>query len=155
MATLPSAWRYRVSAGTGWPGVRILWLGEMDSLILVWQHVNLSEQIRPWDTLTHCWDVKQATNILFPHLLLIHQMETPVSAIEIKHLSDFVVKYPPWEQVIKDCSQWHRKWNTCGCPARFSGVGSILLWDSGRGDFSLGVNMSCAPIRPELFRMRV
>ena len=23
-ATLPGAWRYRVSAGTGWPGVRIL-----------------------------------------------------------------------------------------------------------------------------------
>ena len=24
VATLPSAWRYRVSAGTGWPGVSIL-----------------------------------------------------------------------------------------------------------------------------------
>ena len=24
VATLPGAWRYRVSAGTGWPGVRIL-----------------------------------------------------------------------------------------------------------------------------------
>ena len=29
VATLPGAWRYRVSAGTGWPGVSILWLGEM------------------------------------------------------------------------------------------------------------------------------
>ena len=28
--------------------------------ISVWQHVNLSEQIRPWDTLACCWDVKQA-----------------------------------------------------------------------------------------------
>ena len=28
----------------------------------VWQHVKLSEQIRPWDTLTCCWDVKQPTN---------------------------------------------------------------------------------------------
>ena len=27
------AWRYRVSAGTGWPGVTIPWLGEMKSLI--------------------------------------------------------------------------------------------------------------------------
>ena len=33
VATLPGAWRYRVSAGTGRPGVSILWLGEMDSLI--------------------------------------------------------------------------------------------------------------------------
>ena len=24
MATMPGAWRYRVSAGTGWPGVSIL-----------------------------------------------------------------------------------------------------------------------------------
>ena len=28
----------------------------------VWQHVNLSEQICPWDTLACCWDVKQASN---------------------------------------------------------------------------------------------
>ena len=27
-ATLPGAWRYRVSAGTHWPGVSILQLGE-------------------------------------------------------------------------------------------------------------------------------
>ena len=29
----------------------------------MWQHVNLSEQIRPWDTLACCWDFKhQQTN---------------------------------------------------------------------------------------------
>ena len=28
----------------------------------MWQHVNLSEQIRPWGTLACCWDVKQPTN---------------------------------------------------------------------------------------------
>ena len=36
VATLPCAWRYRVSAGTGWPSVSILWLGvpaEMKSLV--------------------------------------------------------------------------------------------------------------------------
>ena len=33
VATLPGAWRYRVSAGTGWPGVSIQWLGEKESLI--------------------------------------------------------------------------------------------------------------------------
>ena len=33
VATLPGSWRYRVSAGTGGPGVSILWVGEMESLI--------------------------------------------------------------------------------------------------------------------------
>ena len=29
----------------------------------VWQHVKLSEQVRPWDTLVCCWDVKQTTTL--------------------------------------------------------------------------------------------
>ena len=33
MATLPGAWRYRVSTGTGRPGVSILWLGEVERWI--------------------------------------------------------------------------------------------------------------------------
>ena len=33
MATLPGAWHYRASTGTGRPGVSILWLGEVESLI--------------------------------------------------------------------------------------------------------------------------
>ena len=33
VATLPGAWRYRVSDGTGWPDVSILRLGEMESWI--------------------------------------------------------------------------------------------------------------------------
>ena len=33
VATLPGAWHYRVSAGTGRPGVSILWLGEVERLI--------------------------------------------------------------------------------------------------------------------------
>ena len=65
VATLPGAWRNRVSAGTGRPGVSILWLGEMESWIC---NFCLSvaackiEQTRPWDTLACCWDVKQPTN---------------------------------------------------------------------------------------------
>ena len=66
MATLPGAWHYRVSTGTGWPGVSILWLGEVDSLIcnfyLSMAAGRLSEQIRPWDTLASCWDIMQASN---------------------------------------------------------------------------------------------
>ena len=33
VATLPGAWRYGVSTGTGRPSVSILWLGEVDRLI--------------------------------------------------------------------------------------------------------------------------
>ena len=33
VATLPGAWHYRVTAGTGWPSVSILWLGEVECLI--------------------------------------------------------------------------------------------------------------------------
>ena len=62
------AWRYRVSTGTGRPGVSILWLGEVESLICSF-YLNvaarkMTEQIRPWETLACCWDVKQQTNKL-------------------------------------------------------------------------------------------
>ena len=30
--------------------------------VLVWQQVNLSEQINFWDTLACCWDMEQATS---------------------------------------------------------------------------------------------
>ena len=33
VATLPGAWCYRVSTGTGQPGVSLLWLGEVERLI--------------------------------------------------------------------------------------------------------------------------
>ena len=33
VTTLPGAWHYRVSAGTGRPGFSILWLGEVECLI--------------------------------------------------------------------------------------------------------------------------
>ena len=65
VATLPSAWRYRVSTGTGRPGVSILWPGEVER----WScnfYLSVAackiKQIRPWDTLACCWDVKQPTN---------------------------------------------------------------------------------------------
>ena len=47
VATLPGAWQYWVSTGSGQPGVSILWLGKVESLICnfsVWQHINLSVQ---------------------------------------------------------------------------------------------------------------
>ena len=53
VATLPGAWRDRMRAGTGWPGVCILWVrweAWSAASISVWQHVKWSEQIGPWDT---------------------------------------------------------------------------------------------------------
>ena len=67
VATLPGAWRFRVSPGTGWPGVSGLWLDEMESWICNFYLSVVArkiEQICPWDTLASCWDVKQPTNNL-------------------------------------------------------------------------------------------
>ena len=54
MATLP-----------GRPGVSILWLGEIKSLICSF-YLSVAArkivQIRPWNTPACCWDVKQPTN---------------------------------------------------------------------------------------------
>ena len=64
-AALPSAWCYRVSGGTGQPGVSILWLGEMESWICNFYLSVAARKIvwaDPWDTLACCWDVKQPTN---------------------------------------------------------------------------------------------
>ena len=34
VASVPGAWHYRISAGTCWPGVSVLWLSEVAKLIL-------------------------------------------------------------------------------------------------------------------------
>ena len=66
VTTLPGSWHYRVSAGTGWPCVNILWLGEVQiwsaTSVSVWQHIQLLEQIGLWDTVGCCWGVKQPEN---------------------------------------------------------------------------------------------
>ena len=67
VTTLPGAWHYRVSTGTGQPGVSILWLGEMESLICSFYLSVAARKIvcadpSLWDTLACCWDVKQPTN---------------------------------------------------------------------------------------------
>ena len=68
VATLPGAWCYRISTGTGCPvSVYYAWMRckvWSATSVSVWQHVKLSEQIRPWDKLACCWDVKQQTNKL-------------------------------------------------------------------------------------------
>ena len=64
MVTRHGAWHYRVSAGTGLPGVSMVSGQESrsDLAASVWQHVQLSKQICPLDTLACCLDVKQAIN---------------------------------------------------------------------------------------------
>ena len=52
VATLAGTWHYRISAGTGRPGVSILWLGEVESLICNFYlsvGARKIEQIRPWE----------------------------------------------------------------------------------------------------------
>ena len=75
VATLPGAWHYRVSAGSGWPGVSILWWGEVENLIC---HFYLSVtarkivcadlSLRYTNLLLGCWAInKQITQSI--HLL--------------------------------------------------------------------------------------
>ena len=61
VATLPGAWRYRVSTGTGQPGVSILWLGEVERLICNF-YLGVAAGKIVWDTQACCWDVKPPAN---------------------------------------------------------------------------------------------
>ena len=66
VATPQGTWRYRVRLGLVGPVSVycdwVKWKVSSATCISVWQHVQLSEQISPWDTLACCWDVKQPTN---------------------------------------------------------------------------------------------
>ena len=69
MATLPGAWRHRVSAGTGLSGAKILWLGEVESLIYNYNfYLSVAARKIVWAdpslryTIACCWDIKQASN---------------------------------------------------------------------------------------------
>ena len=47
----------------------------------MWQHVQLSEQIRPWDTLACCWDVKQQTTNQPPFPLSNHTSDLNIGTL--------------------------------------------------------------------------
>ena len=47
VATLPGAWRYRISAGIGQPSVSILWVGEVESLICSF-YLSVAARILVW-----------------------------------------------------------------------------------------------------------
>ena len=80
--------------------------------VSVRQHVKLSEQIRPWDTLACCWDVKQPTN---QQTLLCYVTSSPstwsvqpVSAVTTwrQALSRTATRAPIFEPWLL-----HRDWN--------------------------------------------
>ena len=71
----------------------------------MWQHVKLSEQICPWDTLACCWDVKQPTN---KQLLLFSFSPSPLTHISffLRFLSlsvSFFVFPPPPPSSLSLC----------------------------------------------------
>ena len=105
MATLPGTWRYRVSAGTGWGDVSILWLGEMESLICNFclsVAARKIEQSHPWDTLGCCWDVKQPTNKQTNHCLCLTDPFTCIVSKTFFHQYHFLkvkVQLPVWRLV--------------------------------------------------------
>ena len=129
MSALLGAWCYRVSVGTGWTGVSILWLGDIDTLISfisVWQDLQFSEQIQPWDALACFWDIKQASNQPYKQTLYSSFLSPDL----VLHLGPGI-------------AQWVVCW--ARCPAWCSDAGLNLLGASGRRDFSLGVNMVLTP----------
>ena len=63
----------------------------------VWQHVQLSEQIRPWDTLACCWDVRQPTNRQTPPpLFILWVYFKSARNLCMAHLVSHVLVQPSW-----------------------------------------------------------
>ena len=80
MATLPGAWQYRVSTGTGRPGVSILWLGEVESWICNFDLSVAARKIVWADPSLRYAKLslgRKATNKQLPHCLLeTHHRQT-------------------------------------------------------------------------------
>ena len=121
VATLTGAWHYRVSAGIGWPGVSILSLGEMESLICNFclsVAARKIEQIHPWDTLACCWDVKQASNQQTRNINSKERVSSYDYFIEKSVVSLFVCYYgSPRNQNQSQGKLWQRKFSCCVCLA--------------------------------------
>ena len=73
MAILHGAWYYRDSAGAGWPGVSILWLGEMKSLICKF-NLSVAAHTAVWAGLS----------LRYTGMLLGHWARITTSQAEIK-----------------------------------------------------------------------
>ena len=95
MATLPDAWRCRVSAGTGWLGVSILWLGEMEGLVCSFYLSVAASSVRYTRMLLGCEASNQPTNK--------HHMLTFVTASHVHNslMTTCLQKY-------HDLTCWHQ-----------------------------------------------
>ena len=93
VATLPGTWCYWVSAGTGWPGVSILWLGEVESWICNF-YLSVAARTLVWTDpplrYTSCWDIKQPASsfaslpsCLFPQPFILHSPFTCIFSITL------------------------------------------------------------------------
>ena len=81
--------------------------------ISVWQHIKLSVQIRPWDTLACCWDIKQPTNErtlpLLPKRLqgkTLHSSEISIIQLSDAHLGGYL-KPEQWFETNRLLTQYH------------------------------------------------
>ena len=74
-----------VSAYCDW----VRWKVWSAASVSVWQHVKLSVQIRPWDTLACCWDDKQPTNKQTVHFMQAFLVSFGAYAGFCKCLLDF------------------------------------------------------------------
>ena len=149
VASLPSAWRYRVRVGTGWPDVSILGLAEIESWIYAtsisgWQHVQLSVRIRPWETWTG-WDREFDMQLLSQcgsKCCADPSLRDTTCCWDVKQLttvsSTQVISVAPWFR------RPHRDWQTlgsnppflCRAASRSSHTSDLKNWFSGGGQLA-------------------
>ena len=67
----PARCLVRLDVRSGWPGVSMLWLYEIEgwsaTFASVWKHIHLSERLHPWYRLClrlECWAVRKPTILL-------------------------------------------------------------------------------------------
>ena len=89
--------------------------------ISVWQHVNLSEQICPRDTLACCWDIKQPTNQETPASVCgvadkwysqwtVSQCGLGLASVVLEYVCFvFMLEFVPWERTWEKAKSIRRR----------------------------------------------
>ena len=145
VATLPGAWRYRVSAGTGWPGVGILLLGEEWSLIYNF-HLSVAERATAWadpslgyTSMLHRTLSNQQTTTTTPTsevtcfslvTCFVYVLDTPPCWFSGKAFPSRVAdlgSIPTFASIFHQVESypWLKHWHSSDYPARNLGVYSI------------------------------
>ena len=102
----------RVSAGTGWPTVSILWLGEIASLIWnFYLSVAARTTVQAEPTLRHhfvcCWEVKQPWNIITKKQTTPQTLPRLVITQDATSLTERNTRKKTQQQTVRTCC-WHR-----------------------------------------------